>query len=144
MTAMSTANMGFLPELSMGWFDPRVRLGCVEILQFSMGWVGSNVTKVNIYIFWWLHNIQLHQLSCSAVVEKIHTDNLHISASSAQSERDFSSVGHTIADVRSRLWTYSTGYACWHAQPVTSVYIVHSEHMLDHLLQQELVFTLWL
>ena len=51
MTAMSTANMGFLPELSMGWVDPRVRLGCVEILQFSMGWVGSNVTKVNIYIF---------------------------------------------------------------------------------------------
>ena len=42
-----------------GWVDPRVGLGYgglswvgsgrVEILQFSMGWVGSNMTKSTIF-----------------------------------------------------------------------------------------------
>jgi len=33
-------------ELSMGWVDPWVGLGWVEICQFSVGWVGSNIAKV--------------------------------------------------------------------------------------------------
>jgi len=33
-------------ELSMGWVDPWVGLGWVEIFQFSVGWVGSNIAKV--------------------------------------------------------------------------------------------------
>jgi len=30
----------------MGWVDPRVGLGWVEIFQFLVGWVGSTTVKV--------------------------------------------------------------------------------------------------
>jgi len=33
-------------ELSMGWVDPWVGLGWVEIFQFLVGWVGSTTAKV--------------------------------------------------------------------------------------------------
>ena len=35
-----------LSELSMGWVDPRVWLGWVEIFQFLVGWVGSTTATV--------------------------------------------------------------------------------------------------
>jgi len=34
------------PELSMGWVDPWVGLGWVEIFQFLVGWVASTRAKV--------------------------------------------------------------------------------------------------
>ena len=34
------------PELSMGWVDPWVGSGWVEIFQFLVGWVGSATAKV--------------------------------------------------------------------------------------------------
>jgi len=33
-------------ELSMGWVDPWVGSGWVEIFQFSAGWVGSTIANV--------------------------------------------------------------------------------------------------
>jgi len=33
-------------ELSMGWVDPWVGLGWVEIFQFLVGWVGATTEKV--------------------------------------------------------------------------------------------------
>jgi len=33
-------------ELSMGWVDPWVGLGRVEIFQFLVGWIGSTAAKV--------------------------------------------------------------------------------------------------
>ena len=98
-----------------GWVGlSRVGSGRVEISQFSMGWVGSNMTKVLYFLM--ITQQKLFVVYC-------------ISASSAQSERDFSSAGHTIADVRCRLSAANVesmklirwGYACWHAQPVTSI-----------------------
>ena len=52
--------------VGLGW----IRLGWVEILQFSMGWVGSNMIKV---LYFWMitqHTVAACKLSCSAVVEK--------------------------------------------------------------------------
>ena len=41
-------NTPIIPELSMGWTDPRVGLSWVEIFQFfgGLGWVGSITVKV--------------------------------------------------------------------------------------------------
>jgi len=41
-----THTHAFIPELSMGWVDPWVELGWVEIFQFLVGWVGSTTAKL--------------------------------------------------------------------------------------------------
>ena len=33
-------------ELSMGWLDPRIGSGWVEIFQFLVDWVGSTIAEV--------------------------------------------------------------------------------------------------
>ena len=50
---MQTVHTQCASELSMGWVDPWVGLGWVgldwvEIFQFLVGWVESNVAKVGL------------------------------------------------------------------------------------------------
>ena len=61
----STRGLGWvgLSWVGLSW------VGWVEILQFSMGWVGSNMRKVLYFLMITQHTFAL-QLSCSAVVEK--------------------------------------------------------------------------
>jgi len=42
----TSSQKGSGKELSMGWVDPWVGLGWVEIFQFLVGWVGSTTAKV--------------------------------------------------------------------------------------------------
>ena len=104
-------------ELSMGWVDPRVGLGWVsngsKFVFSGLGWVmglkWQMCEKHMSCIYVTLCRVSTGKFVLygfgrdfpvfSEVVRRV----LCISASSAQSEREFSCVVHTITDARSRL-----------------------------------------
>jgi len=102
-------------DMDVGWIHPWVGLGWVENFPVLVGWVGfiyahcCKPQSHDIYLsilpakyshprLFWKENAVAYPL-LSSVARII----LSISASSAQSKRDFSSVGRTITDARARL-----------------------------------------
>ena len=43
--------MRVVSELSMGWVNPRLGLGWVDILQFSVGWVEYDKSTILVVAF---------------------------------------------------------------------------------------------
>jgi hypothetical protein len=77
---------------------PTSQQACAEeIAKYKALRVPSTVSSSNPLFFWKSHADDYPILAATA------RGVLCISASSAQSERDFSSVGHTVTDIRSRL-----------------------------------------
>jgi len=87
-----------IAELSVGWVDPRVGLG--------QGSEMADVRKIHVmYICNFVSSIdwQIHFGRDFPVLSEVARRVVCISACSAQSERDFSCIGHTITGTRSRL-----------------------------------------